>query len=1414
MDGITDEIITEYKNIHTSLFQQVEEGIKPDSQWFDDLEILPDNILRDDDANKSEIAELTPEEQQRYLDFLKFVSNAIKSAYSDETGDVVKLHTVNDLSPEELAEIQKKHAIYEEINKGKYSDKKPLYFSELMKYNDEFHKNHDAEIYFDNKKRVQTDPKDITQYTFKDITEQEKVERLLKFFDERIKSIDSCNVEEIAKKDAKLAEYLISQKAVMVELKDKGNELLSSWRAKAPDYLQFYQECAEKIVLSYELYSLPDTLSDEDVKKYEGFFNAEENQQDFEMMRANLGEDLSQIWIQDKDDVWRLTEDFKINYGKKYNNNKYRQLVLGFGNLIKKYVGLPHFYWCIKFLNKKASPIEINLLDEHCKDTMHIKFNYGNLTIDYLLVYLFSYLDSNYPILFNIPTDDLFYQSNESKSTLSIKKKQSYTLQKLFLEEIQFLGLTTIKYKYSHDRSNDRIWFILYFKINGYIILIGINKKPIQFLLYKSNITYNEFSQLLNYLSVKTYIFKNNKKAVYYSRTKKPVHEHINPINISLDYNYDKSLLFELRGGGNNNFKLQLSNNINLIDDNISSIYYNIFDDYQLKNINKHNSYTIFYNKSKLEYIYNYYFSNEGKKNNNEILKYKPISIAYFRLLEVYLKYFKTEKNNNILSIDYIPTFIEILNQQESKIAKFTSIIKSQDKRTEYNNYLKNIKNIYNHDIINIKDNEYSILDLDETKLPQQKQDLVIYSNYTRIKGFKLNYGFINDINLFLGLIFILKHTTDGGHAILNISHIYNKNQADIYIILKRYFEFSELYYPEISNMYKHSGTIAIFKGFKGCPKRDLDELLTILEKIKREYPNGSSDLNIYDPEIRKRCFVSKPMKPVGQRSKYITDGYLDIPSTDAVYDEIREFNTQRYFKQYLFVKKLDELADIPASKLPQLPTQEQITASMLYLRKWNIPHYPFKTEEYLNETFLTDIYENIVPIHYKLNTPYQSFILGKYKPLEIKGSIKRANSSYNKTKKHSRRTSKTKKLSVKSTKSLKAGETSSIAGLLMQLDLDEIDDQLSDIYDKYEVYKSLEEELSEDTHSIERVGLYIDSRRDFSETDPQKQIAKYDKYKKRYRFYNPSDRKLRLTNVIESEYRTGVISQAYLKMWEILERCQLITAKKHRGGFRSFHLCEAPGMFIRATHDYCMTHGIKRHEWNGQSLNPREGGFSDNYGYIRKYPRNWVWGDITKLSTVRKYIREGVANGINLITSDCGLPWGDPRYYNAACCSLMAMLMLLPVGGDLVYKIILPAKPVLWNLAYICYQYFQDVEFYKPVQNYQSREFYIIGKLYLGIPQELVMRFEHIFENYSDDIDLYGDQYPEPFVLQMKRFNKIFAGNYTNAIEKQIFVMDNAELIEGKRIEKLIFNGIKEKNRKWVKDFGFRSITNPKDKF
>lgn len=844
-------------------------------------------------------------------------------------------------------------------------------------------------------------------------------------------------------------------------------------------------------------------------------------------------------------------------------------------------------------------------------------------------------------------------------------------------------------------------------------------------------------------------------------------------------------------------YKLTLTSNLNVSDENISSKYYNIYlsylsEDSKKKFIENYKKYNI--------YIYKYYYipyelsSSKITTNIKKIDKYKPISYVYYRIYEIMKLYFNNMNLKNVLNAGYMPTIIEVILNLNIKTNNITCLIENNIETSKIKDYFKKIKYIYDYDIVKYKDNHYKILDIDIIKY-----DFINYSIFTD-KYYTLNFNYTNDINIFIGMIFIFKYLNKGGNVIFNIGSIINKNQADIHLILKKYFKFSELYYPDIINKFKLTGLFIILKDFKGIPNNDFYELLDILKDLKKEYPNA-----IYD----KNGIIKKGI----HNNKYL-NGYLNIPSSSKEYDDIYDFNTYRYLKQYLFMKKYSNIKKKSLSKLPKLPTNEQINASLLYFNKWDIDHYPLKTNKYIKDNFITDVYENIMPIYYKINTPYKSIILNKYKPLKPKKKKKYILRTKKKTFSHISNIIKNKKsLKKKKVKKLSNIYNNSISSSLLQLDLDKLNEQLDDVLNDIEKNISLEDELTEYSLSIERVGYFIDSRRDFSKNNEIKQIAKYDKYKKQYRFYNPSNKKLRLTNLISDKFNVSNITQAYLKMWEILEVTKIININDHRGGYKSFHLCEAPGMFIRAINDYSFTHGVQKFEWNAQSLNPNIGGLSDNFGYIKKYKNNWVWGDVTKLSIIKKYIKSGISDNINLITSDCGLPWGDKRYYKTACCSLMAMLMLLPVGGDLIYKIILPAKKILWNLVYICYQYFQELEFYKPIQNYQSREFYVIGKKYLGVTDEILSIFEYIFDNYNDDIDLFDDSYPEPFVLQMKKYNKIFSSNYVNAIEKQIFIMDNIDMIENNRVEKLIYKGIEEKNYKWIKYFNYRKIS-PKYKF
>lgn len=849
---------------------------------------------------------------------------------------------------------------------------------------------------------------------------------------------------------------------------------------------------------------------------------------------------------------------------------------------------------------------------------------------------------------------------------------------------------------------------------------------------------------------------------------------------------------------------MKLTNKLIIYDNTIASNFYELFNNKKISIFQDTYNNFVKNEEQFLPYIYNYsLIPYEISKYDKEfifdikLLKYKPIYYIYYRYYEIYNLFFKDLKFNNIIQIGDIATFLEVLINNKKYINSYKLINISTKKNKKYIELANKIKKIFKFDII-VKDNTYQLLEIDNKDII--KSDFIIYSNYFINRDLIHLNLHVNDINNFIGLLFIFNNLKKNGSVIFYINNIINKNQGDIYLILKKYFKEIYLYYPEISNKIKTGGTNIICKFFKGISDSEYNKLYSIYKKLKSEFPNNESDLiKLNYNEILKHTSDQQIIIP---KYKFI-NGFLD-DTVEKDYEDIKNFNMNKFFMQYLEINKLIKLSQLSNEELKLLPnpSEYQIMMSMFYLKKWNIPHYPYKTEKYIKDTFLTEIYENIVPIYYKVNTPYKSFLLNKYKPLKPKLTLK-LKKKKNKTQKTTLNSLNTMNNNLVDNQFIDK-DNINLDSMILKFNLDDIDKKLEDSYDKYEKYLSLEEELEDSNNLIEKVGYYIDSRRDLTYDDENKQIATYDKYKRRYRFYNPENRKLRLKTVVEEKFKTGEITQAFLKMWEMLHMCNLVNPRKHKNEYKSFHLCEAPGQFIKSLNHYIKTHGIQKLTWHGQSLEPSKGGYSDSYGFFKKYPKQWHWGDITKLENVKRYKKMGL--DVNLITSDCGLSWGDPRYYNVAACSYMAILMLLPVGSDMVYKILLPAKAIVWNMIYISYQYFQELEFYKPVQNYHSREFYIIGKKFLGLPKEIITIFEHIFENYNDDIDLFNDEYPEPFVLQMRKFNTIFASNYANAIEKQIFTMDNIDLIESE-IEKLIFDGIKEKNEKWISDFKFRKL-------
>ena len=868
-----------------------------------------------------------------------------------------------------------------------------------------------------------------------------------------------------------------------------------------------------------------------------------------------------------------------------------------------------------------------------------------------------------------------------------------------------------------------------------------------------------------------------------------------------------------------------------------------------------------------------YFYLNNTIKNNKILLKYKPISSKFFNYNEIFINYNlfdQINKNTKILCIGSI-TPIELIKYKNYKCnnIKFINLYKLLDTQ---NQLINTIKSIYD---ININENfTYKDIYLLPNLYPELYGtfNLNIYSINKVDKSFYMLDIFYNVINIFIGALIGLKYTALNGTFILNLNYVSNKSYADIYLILKQHFKESYLYYPDISNMVKLSGVFGIFKGFKGILQSELEKLESIFEKLKKQYPNNMiENFNIYETDIRKQFNITKPIESVDKRYIYI-DGFLNIPKNskefDNTYREIIDFNNINYSNRLSYVNKLLNLYENNKNNNNlnvKVPTQDQILSSILYCRKYDIPifdKYIIKSQDItISKNILNELYGLHQPIFFEFKTPFKTHIADKIIFNPKFKSLSRNKSIYNSNKRITIRNFKT-NMKTKHTKNNKHTKYSTVNNSFFKNLFSNDKSSLIKYKNKSKITKnkttknkttknkttknkntknkttknksktlylspflknkiiSLENAIYYSNNSLIQVGRLIDVRKDFTKTNP---TELYDKLKDQLRFYKgwskakkgEENRNVQnLDKKVQSLIGDFSISQAWVKMYEIITECKLIPTNR-KGIFKSFHICEAPGTFINCINNYIHTKtNYNDFEWKAQSLKPSGNIIGDDFGLIKRHRNNWDWGvdgtgDITNIENIKYYAKIAKDMNINLMTSDCGLKMGDPKYYQVAYASYVSILYSLPINGTFLYKILTPIDvPLIWNLIYITYTNFKEMYFFKPVQNSQSREFYIIAKGYLGIDQKTLDKLLNIVEKFESGVsfdkneyDLYNDTYPEEFVIQVQTISERLANNYVNSIERIIYYVDNIDLL-GKDYQKHIENYIKEKNEDWVRKY------------
>ena len=388
-------------------------------------------------------------------------------------------------------------------------------------------------------------------------------------------------------------------------------------------------------------------------------------------------------------------------------------------------------------------------------------------------------------------------------------------------------------------------------------------------------------------------------------------------------------------------------------------------------NINDNYMKRFFLLLNKIIYILDYFLlrtfkSLTLKKDLLIFIKKKTKYVYFYRYNEIFKKFLidvdKQKKYNSICDI----SIYNITDKMPEVFEHFNYKI---------NSYKLGDPNNNSYGLLNL----YELINTHRNMIDYPKYDIVLYPDTYLI--LKINKSMLHPINPFIGLLCGLKYTNLGGFFILCIGTIYNKNDADIYLIGKKYFKESYLYKPEMANIIKYDTVYYIFKDFQGIPEKDLKKLFDILDEIKKEYPDPN-DLNIYDPEIRKKYFITKPFDKAKKYISGFLDTDLDNPEDLKLYEEIITFNNEFFFEKYKRIKKLETIMDIPEDELPDIPNNEQLNKSILYCKKWNIEYNEYfnlpKQKKEMIINFLYEIYNNVSNVLFEFKEHNQVFDIKK----------------------------------------------------------------------------------------------------------------------------------------------------------------------------------------------------------------------------------------------------------------------------------------------------------------------------------------------------------------------------------------------------------------------------------------------------
>jgi hypothetical protein len=616
-----------------------------------------------------------------------------------------------------------------------------------------------------------------------------------------------------------------------------------------------------------------------------------------------------------------------------------------------------------------------------------------------------------------------------------VSKVIEYKPEEVFGENISRLRVLTYPiFKLNESKRNVEQHFnSLYYsnRLSNYVTFHLYGYDIPKSLLFQSNrLTYQEFNFLTNYMGAQIYgtDFGDNNTPETILLSLKSLSQDTKEKLIKYDFiscKYDKDenkLSFyniNMQSGGNfnsteSNMKLSFSNNYE-INNNIASHFANsfykmYFEIIKLVNEEKDKSFNVINRLHPYKYLgfftpyQNIKYFKKGttiqqilnKSNNYTILKYKPIDRVSFLITNELLSHFnicqylkQTFRNgqakckvvgNNIYGIEALNYQLKSnnkkhklevdiclkyqINQYKSQEFNDSQILNSINHMRQFIDFKVNYINNIDYKLVNNKEKQHFIY-LTIKQLITKNGDIVNEIVHHHINLKQIIYG--------------LHNLNKRGCMIINLTSMLTKFNADMFLLMQKYFQQVKLYVPEILPKTYISHMYMVMIDFKGINDEDTEQFDKILNDINKTKLGEPTDLDLYnDIKVISNYYDTDElddMKKLNSNGQYL-GGLLDIDSKS--YESINIFSQTYHYYKLQHLNKINDYIKLTKEERDEYEDNNNkmfLIESINYAKKYNLDIIEIGSPNQLfnikyGKLILEDLYQTNTPIHMKLRKP------------------------------------------------------------------------------------------------------------------------------------------------------------------------------------------------------------------------------------------------------------------------------------------------------------------------------------------------------------------------------------------------------------------------------------------------------------